>query len=135
MKRNVADVVCTDLQLDMSTLPPTKCALVNGKFVLVNKHSLFVRTSVINHDFRGRVKVVMQNLSDKDYVLKRGTKIAKPMFVNTQENLNERVFVNSQEKSNDGVFGGWWINNVKFCIVITKSAVCVEKKFYLCLST
>ena len=107
LKENAADVVCTDLQLQMPRLPPAKCALVNGKFGLANKHLLIVHTTVINPGFRGRVKVVMQNLSDKDYVLKKGTKIAELMFVNTQENLNERIFFNSQEDLNKGIFEGW----------------------------
>ena len=73
----------------MDNLPPApaKCALVNGKFVLAKEH-----TTVINPGFRGRVKVVMLNLSDEDYDLKKGTKIAKLMFVNTLQNLNVGAF-------------------------------------------
>ena len=52
--------------------------------------------TVINPGFRGRMKVVMQNLSDKDYVLKKGAKIAELMFVNTHENLTERILFDSQ---------------------------------------
>ena len=92
LEKNVVDVVCTDLQLDMPELPPAKCSLANGKFALANKHSLIVHTTIINPGFKGRVKIVMQNFSNEDYDLKKGTKIAKLMFVNTQQYLNERLF-------------------------------------------
>ena len=57
----------------MSRIPRATRALVNGKFGLANAHSLIVNTSVVNPGFRGRVKVVMQNFSDKDYDVKKKT--------------------------------------------------------------
>ena len=67
---------------------------------MVKGHLLVVNTFVIKPSL-GKVRVVMQNLSEKEYELIKGDKIGKLMFVHTQQDLNEGLFDSNPQQLNE----------------------------------
>jgi dUTP pyrophosphatase len=63
-------------------LPPNVCAMILSRSGLAAKNSIFCLNApgLIDPDYRGEIKVILHNLSDKPFRIHNGMRIAQIMF-------------------------------------------------------
>jgi len=88
-------------------LPPGWEAQVRPRSGLALKHGITLLNTpgTIDADYRGEIKVLVINLGDKEYILKRGERIAQMVFAAVQQ--VELVEVENLDETGrgDGGFG------------------------------
>lgn len=53
---------------------------IEARSSLAYKHQIYVEAGVIDSDYRGEIGVVLQNASNKEFVIKSGDRIAQIIF-------------------------------------------------------
>ena len=83
--------------------------------ILVN-HLVIVDGGVIDSDFRGIVKEILVNLSDKTFTVRVGDRIAQLVILEKYnvncENVGERTLLGGTKRSSSG-FGSTGVNVIK----------------------
>lgn len=88
-------------------LPPGWEAQVRPRSGLALKYGITLLNTpgTIDADYRGEIKVLVINLGDKEYILKRGERIAQMVFAPVQQvELVEVEFLNDTQRG-EGGFG------------------------------
>lgn len=86
-------------------LPEGYAALVWDKSGLAFKHGIKTMAGVIDACYRGEIGVVLVNLSDTDYKIKKGQKIAQMLIQKVERAEIEEARKLSETKRGDGGFG------------------------------
>ena len=61
-------------------IPAGFVGLIRDKSGIAFKHGLKTMAGVVDSGYRGEVKIVIKNLSDKDYLIEKGNKIAQMLI-------------------------------------------------------
>lgn len=87
------------------SLPPGYEAQIRPRSGLALKHGLTLLNTpgTIDSDYRGEIKLIVINLGDKEYTLKRGERIAQMVFAQVYQ--PEIVEVDSLEETGRGEGG------------------------------
>lgn len=74
---------------------------------LALKHGITLLNTpgTIDADYRGEIKVLVINLGDKEYILKRGERIAQMVFASVQQVDLVEVQVLDETRRGEGGFG------------------------------
>jgi hypothetical protein len=65
------------LSSPLSSLPPPSLSLLSPRSGLASKHFIATGAGVIDADYRGQVKVLLFNHSEKDFEVKEGDRVAQ----------------------------------------------------------
>lgn len=82
-------------------------AQVRPRSGLALKHGITLLNTpgTIDSDYRGEIKVLVINLGDKEYILKRGERIAQMVFAPVQQVELVEVEILSETRRGEGGFG------------------------------
>ena len=83
-------------------------AQIRPRSGLALNHGITVLNSpaTIDSDYRGEIKVILYNVSDVDFVIKRGMRIAQMVFAKlTQANLIPTISIEKNTERGDKGFG------------------------------
>ena len=69
--------VHTDIKIDM---PPYTYARIVGRSSTLRKHQLMVNEGIIDNGYTGELFVCVHNLSDKEFKVKKGMRLAQVLF-------------------------------------------------------
>ena len=88
-------------------IPPGWEAQVRPRSGLALKHGITLLNTpgTIDADYRGEIKVLVINLGDKEYILKRGERIAQMVFASVQQVDLVEVQVLDETRRGEGGFG------------------------------
>lgn len=86
-------------------LPEGLVALVWDKSGLALKNGIKTMAGVIDAGYRGEIGIVLANLSDKDYKIEKGQKIAQMLIQKVERAEIEEARELSETKRGDGGFG------------------------------
>lgn len=86
-------------------IPDGYVGLIWDKSGLSNNHGLKTLGGVIDAGYRGEVKVGLVNLSDKDYTVRAGEKVAQMLIQKVEHVAIEEVPELSDTSRGDGGFG------------------------------
>lgn len=88
-------------------LPPGVEAQIRPRSGLAWQHGITLLNSpgTIDSDYRGEIKVIVINLGDKDYILKRGERIAQMIFAPVARVLLTEVEILDDTTRGEGGFG------------------------------
>jgi len=100
IKARGREMVKTDLQIAL----PTGCyGRVAPRSGLAWKHSIDVGAGVIDEDYRGPLNVILFNLGDQDFEIKRGDRIAQLICEKIEQtDLEEVSDLDSTERGANG---------------------------------
>ena len=100
----LSDAICPAvgkvlLPTGLAIAVPTGCyGRIADRSSLASKHSIHIGGGVIDEDYRGEVKILLFNLSDKDFEIKKGDRIAQLIIEMTKtpnvievESLDETI--------------------------------------------
>lgn len=96
--------VSTGISMEM---PPNMEAQVRPRSGLAIKHGITVLNSpgTIDADYRGEVKVLLINFSDKDFLIEKETRIAQMIFSTVSSTILEEVDNLKETQRGSGGFG------------------------------
>ncbi len=80
-------------------------ALIWDKSGLASKHGIKTMGGVIDHNYRGEYAVVLLNTSDKNYIIKKGDKIAQILIQPVMNAEIQEVDELSETTRGEGGFG------------------------------
>jgi len=86
-------------------LPENYEAQIRPRSGLALKHGITVLNTpgTIDSDYRGEIGVILVNLSDQEYVIKRGDRVAQMVIATyTQANLIEAITLEETQRSGGG---------------------------------
>lgn len=88
-------------------LPPGWEAQVRPRSGLALKYGITLLNTpgTIDADYRGEIKVLVINLGDKEYILKRGERIAQMVFATVQQVDLVEVQILDETRRGEGGFG------------------------------
>lgn len=69
--------VHTDIRMDM---PPYLYARITGRSSTLRKHKLLVNEAIIDNGYTGELFVCVHNMSDRDFEVKKGMRLAQVLF-------------------------------------------------------
>ena len=101
-RSGTAHSVPTGIKLE---IPNGYAGLIWAKTGLAIKHGLKVLGVVIDSGYRGEVMVGMTNLTDNEYSLEKGEKIAQMIIQKVEQAVIEEVEELSETKRGEGGFG------------------------------
>jgi dUTP pyrophosphatase len=98
------ELVATGLKI---AIPTGFVGMICPRSGLAFKHGITVLNApgICDEDFRGEVKVILVNLSKKEYSIKKGDKIAQLIFTNYSRAIFEQVDDLSETARGAGGFG------------------------------
>ncbi len=86
-------------------IPSCYVGLIWDKSGLASKHGLKTMAGVIDSGYRGEIKILVHNLSDTSYIVKKGNKVAQMLIQPvTQREVQEVTNLDETERG-DGGFG------------------------------
>ncbi len=74
--------VHTDIKMDM---PPYLYARIVGRSSTLRKHGLLVNEGIIDNGYTGELFVGIHNMTDKDFHVKKGMRLAQILFHNIED--------------------------------------------------
>ena len=82
-------------------------AQIRSRSGLAFKHGIIVLNSpgTIDSDYRGEIKVILLNLSENDFVINRGMRIAQMIISKCEKIKFKKVSILEETNRNDGGFG------------------------------
>ena len=86
-------------------IPLGYCGKIYSRSGLANKHAIFAFNGIIDPGFSGVVKVLLFNLSDEEYLVQKGTRIAQMIFVKTENVVFEFDILDLKSDRNNKGFG------------------------------
>ena len=86
-------------------IPLGYCDKIYSRSGLANKHAIFAFNGIIDPGFSGVVKVLLFNLSDEEYLVQKGTRIAQMIFVKTENVVFEFDILDLKSDRNNKGFG------------------------------
>lgn len=89
-------------------LPKGYEAQIRPRSGLAFKHGITVLNTpgTIDDDYRGQIQIILANLSDKQFTVKNGERIAQMVFAEvTKANLNNVLFFDTETERGAGGFG------------------------------
>ncbi len=101
IKANSSEKVSTGIAIELET---GFAGLVWGKSSIESK-GIKIMAGLIDADYRGEVLVCMYNLTDKDFIFKKGDKIAQLVITNVEYPIFSEVETINNTKRGDGGFG------------------------------
>lgn len=104
LKPGERQLIPTGLSL---ALPPGWEAQVRPRSGLALKYGITLLNTpgTIDADYRGEIKVLVINLGDKEYILKRGERIAQMVFATVQQVDLVEVQILDETSRGEGGFG------------------------------
>lgn len=69
--------VHTDIKIDM---PPYLYARITGRSSTLRKHKLLVNEAIIDNGYTGELFICVHNMSNKDFHVKQGMRLAQVLF-------------------------------------------------------
>ncbi len=92
-------------------IPQGQVGLIWDKSGLAVKHGLKTMAGVVDSGYRGEIKIVVHNLSDKDYLVEKGNKIAQMLIQRIEQ--KELLEVEELDETQRGE-GGFGSSGLKF---------------------
>ena len=92
-------------------IPQGQVGLICDKSGLAVKHGLKTMAGVVDSGYRGEIKIVVHNLSDKDYLVEKGNKIAQMLIQRIEQ--KELLEVEELDETQRGE-GGFGSSGLKF---------------------
>ena len=86
-------------------IPLGYCGKIYSRSGLANKHGIVAFNGIIDPGFSGVVKVLLFNLSDEEYLVQKGTRIAQMIFVKTENVVFEFDILDLKSDRNNKGFG------------------------------
>ncbi|GLV45374.1 Deoxyuridine triphosphatase [Carabus blaptoides fortunei] len=100
-------MIDTDIKIEL----PEECyGRIAPRSGLAAKHSIDVGAGVIDEDYRGPVKVILFNLSDNDFEVKKGDRIAQLICERIMYPDLQEVQELTETERGDGGFGSTGTN-------------------------
>ena len=85
-------------------IPLGYCGKIYSRSGLANEHGIVAFNGIIDPGFSGVVKVLLFNLSDEEYLVQKGTRIAQMIFVKTENVVFEFDILDlKSDRNNKGV--------------------------------
>ena len=97
-------IVPTGLYIEV---PPGFEAQIRSRSGLAAKHGVFVLNGIgtIDSDYRGEIKVILANMGDHSFNIKKGDRIAQMVFAQFSQAVFEKVDELSSTDRGSGGFG------------------------------
>ena len=86
-------------------IPLGYCGKIYSRSGLANEHGIVAFNGIIDPGFSGVVKVLLFNLSDEEYLVQKGTRIAQMIFVKTENVVFEFDILDLKSDRNNKGFG------------------------------
>ena len=86
-------------------IPLGYCGKIYSRSGLANEHETVAFNGIIDPGFSGVVKVLLFNLSDEEYLVQKGTRIAQMIFVKTENVVFEFDILDLKSDRNNKGFG------------------------------
>ena len=86
-------------------IPLGYCGKIYSRSGLANEHGIVAFNGIIDPGFSGVVKVLLFNLSDEEYLVQKGTRIAQMIFVKTENVVFEFDILDLKSDHNNKGFG------------------------------
>ena len=86
-------------------IPLGYCGKIYSRSGLANDHGIVAFNGIIDPGFSGVVKVLLFNLSDEEYLVQKGTRIAQMIFVKTENVVFEFDILDLKSDRNNKGFG------------------------------
>ena len=102
IKQGERKIIPTGIKME---IPASYVGLIWDKSGLASKNGLKIMAGVIDSTYRGEIKAVIINLSDREYRIEKNTKIAQ-MLIQKVESMEIEVVENLEDTlRGDGGFG------------------------------
>ena len=86
-------------------IPLGYCGKIYSRSGLANEYGIIAFNGIIDPGFSGVVKVLLFNLSDEEYLVQKGTRIAQMIFVKTENVVFEFDILDLKSDRNNKGFG------------------------------
>lgn len=86
-------------------IPSGYAGLIWDKSGIASKHGLKTMAGVIDASYRGEIKILLNNLSNQDYFIEKGTKIAQMLIQKVEQKEIVEVFELEDTARGEAGFG------------------------------
>jgi dUTP pyrophosphatase len=102
IKPNERKLISTGISM---AIPPGFVGLIWDKSGIASKHGLKTMAGVIDSGYRGEIKILLHNLSNQDYLINKGEKIAQMLIQPIVQKKIELVEELNETDRGEGGFG------------------------------